>query len=246
MVKLRNFIKRFKESDYIKIASIMLILILVMVIGILESCIAYYEYLSEPYEINCSFSDYSSVSEKMADSDGIIAYSRTITKDISVNNQMIRVECVNADYLNRCYGIRSDSNNTIWLNNKAFELLSSDNINTNKEPEVMIDGSKKQILLMRLSNLRNDEPYAVRVCGEGELKNSDIKKVCLKKDGTSAETAYLSRAGLFPINSEIMVEADYEQKLLISDIKYSVLVIAVSSICLFLSIRLYRIKFRMR
>lgn len=223
----------------------MLIIIFVMAIGILKSCIAYYDYLSEPYEINCSFSDYSSVSEKMADSDGIIAYSRTITKDISVNNQMIRVECVNADYLNRCYGIRSDSNNTIWLNNKAFELIFSDNNTANKQPEVIIDGSKKQILLMRLSTLKNDEPYAVKVCGEGELKNSDTMKICLKKDGTSTETEYLGKTGLYPINSEIMIESYYEQKLLITKIKYSVLVIAVSSICLFLSLKLYRTKFRM-
>lgn len=242
MIKLRNFIKRFKESDYIKIALIMLILILVMVIGILESCIAYYEYLSEPYEINCSFADFNSVAEKAAQSDEIIAYSRTITKDISVNDQMIKVECVNADYMNRCYGIRSDSNNTIWLNNMAFELIFSDNNTLNKQPGIMIDGSKKQMLLMRLSTIQNDEPYAVKVCNESELKNSDIIKICIKKDGTSAETEYLGKTGLYPINSEIIVESDYEQKLLISKIKYFVLVIIVSSICLFLSLRLYRIK----
>lgn len=213
-----------------------------MVIGILESCIAYYEYLSEPYEINCSFADFNSVAEKAAQSDEIIAFSRTITKDISVNNQMIKVECVNADYLYRCYGIKSDSNNTIWLNNKAFELIFSDNNTVNKQPEVILDGIKKQMLLMRLSNLQNEEPYAVKVCGEGELKNSDIIKICLKKDGTSTETEYLEKAGLYPINSEIMIESDYEQKILISKIRYSVLVIIVSDLCLFLCLRLYRIK----
>lgn len=230
-----KLLRIWRQYDSIKAAVLLIALALFLTGYCIRSAASYALFMQKPVEYICTASaGIDKILPQLANTDGIRAYSKQKTRNLEGSQQRIQVTLLNPSYLANCYAL--NETRTVYMNCPAFSELFGDA----QSPVLFqgkLDGQTYSASAICTDKLTQNEPLAVIAAGESELHDTDSLRICVaNQDVFSPESI-----GLTVMNRETLCAAEYEQKLMLLQIRFGVLsvILALTGAAAFL--RIYRL-----
>ena len=219
-----KLLRLWRRSDSFKMTVILLGLALFLIGYCIRAAADYAVILRTPTEYICTAPEgFDTILPRLTQIEGIIGYSRQTTAVLMQDDQTLTVIYLSAAYLSDCYGI-AQPDRSIPANDAAYASFGGEDAAEPLQIRGTLNGEPFSAEMIRTDSLPQNAPYAVYAVSAAELHDASELRICMNEPDPAA----LEQLGVHIINPEVQLAAEYEKKLVLLRIRFSLLAALLS------------------
>ena len=250
-----NLWKARRQKDEVKCIFLLVIVIIYFLFRCISGIINYVQMVGFPAEYVLQKEGHLSLLgvglKNIQEIDGVVSaslqseYTITIAGDGS--EIALSVVELSEAYLSKCYQIQETGGmKQFYLNTSAYEQLrelielTGETVDSQSARMTYAEGetSGKMAEFIKVSSLPDDQPAAwcAGTISNLELEDREVSTRVMfdQEDISGSHISALQRLGYTVVNQEDILSYAYEQKLLLQRLKFSLIIIGLSSVCSYL------------